>query len=349
MSFKFPSFDLKSIQDSLPTVDQVRETFSKVTPSNATIDQFKESIQQTTNKINDQLKQVQNLANINNNNNIEISELPPDYLQLEINCDLLLKLYTDLITFTNETYNDVSYDYPPANYTINKIRDAHVGDMISSKFNQLKNVSSPQELEKVLLGTNEDNSKADITIQPTSPDLPKTLFGHLSEILSKHSQELTKQSTQSDEINSNKLSFILMQISSTYHEIGSSRLEQDQKIMNQLNQELVDILNKQFIKVNELRKKVYLTRSQFDQLRFKYETTDPENEELISKEDELVGATELAVIEMKKILKPSKNVNLLKVLVQAQKEYFEFGSKKLGDLLTNLDKVSKEVEKDDEE
>ncbi|KAI5964871.1 uncharacterized protein KGF55_001942 [Candida pseudojiufengensis] len=347
MSFKFPSFDLKSIQDSLPTVDQFKETFSKVTPSNATIDQFKESIQLTTAKINDQLKQVQNLATTNNNN-IEVSELPQDYLQLEINCDLLLKLYTDLITFTNDTYNNVSYDYPPGNYTINKIKDAHVGDLITSKFNQLKNVSSPQELEKVLLGTNEE-PKADITIQPTSPDLPKTLFGHLSEILSKHSQDLTKQSTQSDEVNSSKLSFILMQISSTYHEIGSSRLEQDQKILQNLNHELVDILNKQFIKVNELRKKVYLTRSQFDQLRFKYETSDPENEELISKEDELVGATELAVIEMKKILNPSKNINLLKVLVQAQKEYYEFGAKKLSDLLTNLDKVSKEVEKEDDE
>ncbi|CCG21230.1 hypothetical protein CORT_0A08460 [Candida orthopsilosis Co 90-125] len=347
MSFKFPSFDLKSIQESLPTVDQLRESFSKVNPSK-TVEQFRESIQPFASKtqqlINEQLHQVQALAS--NTSNIEVSELPQDYLQLEIGCDLLLKLYSDLIQTTNETYGQVSYDYPPGNYTINKIRDAHVGNIIGNKFNQLKNVSSPQELEKILMGeADESNAEGqenkDVSIQPTSPDLPKTLYGHLSTLAAKHSEELQKNS------NSSSLAFVLLKISSTYHEIGLARLDQDKTILK-LNHELIEILNAQFIKVNELRKKVYFTRSQFDQLRNKFESSDPENEELISKEDELVSATELAVIEMKKLLKPSKNIDLLKIFVKAQKEYFELGAKKLENLLGSLDEVKPEGEDEEE-
>lgn len=342
MSFKFPSFDFKSIQESLPSVDQVKESFTK------TSDQLSKSIQpyttKTTQLISEQLKHLEQLAN-NTTDDIDVSELPQDYLQLESNCDLLLKLYTDLIQTTNETYGKVSYDYPPGNYAINKIKDANVSGLIGQKFNQLKNVSSPQELEKVLLGQDVDAESKDesgvVSIQPTSPQLPKTLFGHLAEICAKHSDELKSSE--------HPLSFALLQVSSTYQEIAVSRLDQDKKIMSGLNAELIRILNESFIKVNELRKKVYATRGEFDLLRSKYEKLDPENEELIAKEDGFVSATEVAVVEMKKLLKPSKNIDLLKVLVAAQKDYFEVGAKKLKELLDNLDKIptTGEEEEDD--
>lgn len=342
MSFKFPSFDFKSIQESLPTVDQVKESFTK------TSDQLSKSIQpytsKTTQLISEQLKHLEHLAN-NTADNIDVSELPQEYLQLESNCDLLLKLYTDLIQTTNETYGKVSYDYPPGNYAINKIKDANVSGLIGQKFNQLKNVSSPQELEKVLLGQDVDVESKDesgvVSIQPTSPQLPKTLFGHLSEICSKHSDELKSSE--------HPLSFALLQVSSTYQEIAVARLDQDKKIMSELNAELIKTLNESFIKVNELRKKVYSTRGEFDLLRSKYEKLDPENEDLIAKEDGFVSATEVAVLEMKKLLKPSKNIDLLKVLVAAQKDYFEVGAKKLKELLDNLNKIptTGEEEEDD--
>lgn len=357
MSFKFPSFDFKSIQESLPTVDQVKQSFSK------TGDQLSKSIQpytsKTTQLISEQLKHLEQLSNPIDSD-IEISELPKDYLQLEINCDLLLKLYTDLIQSTNETYGQISYDYPPGNYTINKIKDVNVGGILGQKFNQLKNVSTPQELEKILLGqdnepevtegeskvaTNDDDEL--IKIQPTSPELPKTLYGHLSEICLKNSDELKEKSSDTN----NPLSFILLQISSTYQEIAISRLDQDKKIMKNLNSELIKILNENFIKINELRKKVYNTRSEFDNLRYKFEKSDPENEELINKEDEFVSAIELAVLEMKNLLNPTKNIDLLKILILAQKDYFEIGAKKLNELLINLDKIptNEDENEDDDE
>lgn len=343
MSFKFPSFNLQTIQDSLPKVDleNITKSFSNVNPGK-TVDLWKESIQPFTNKttqyITTQLQQVQQLAATHTNSGIEVSELPGDYLELENNCDLLLKLYTDLIQFTNDTFNNVSYDYPPGNYAINKIRDAHVGSVIGNKFNQLKNVSSPQELEKVLLG-GEAEQEETANIQTTSVNIPKTLYGQLSVVTAKHGEELKASSEE--------LSFTLLQISSTYLEIANARLDQDEKIMQELNHQLVAILNEKFIKVNELRKKVYAARLEFDYIRSKSTAEEEENEELIAKEDDLVSATEVAVLEMKKLLRPSKNINLLKVFVAAQKEWFELSAKKLTSLLDSLDKI--EITEEEEE
>ncbi|CAI5757333.1 unnamed protein product [Candida verbasci] len=336
--FKFPSFDFKSLQESLPTVDQVKEQFTK------TGDQLSKTLQPLTTKtsqlISEQLKQVQQLANNSIDSNIDVSELPQDYLSLETNCDLLLKLYTDLISTTEETYGKLSYDYPPGNYAIQKIKDANVSGLINSKYQQLKNVSSPQELEKILLGGDNKETAEGVSIQPT-PDLHKTLYGQLSSICLKHSEEFKESESP--------LSFALLSISSTYIELANARVTQDKKIMDELNLSLHKILDEQFIKVNELRKSVYSTRFEFDNLRAKYEKEDPENEELIAKEDEFVNSTEIAVLEMKKLLKPSKNLDLLKILVLTQKEFFEVGAKKLDELYGNLDKIpiSGEDEEDD--
>ncbi|CUM64948.1 uncharacterized protein PRCAT00002566001 [Priceomyces carsonii] len=338
MSLKFPSFSLQSIQDSLPTVDQVKESFSKVN-AGKTVDHFKESIQPFANKttllISTQLQQLQHLADPDPN--VEVSQLPADYLELEKNCDLLLNLYTDLIQFSNDTYAKVSYDYPPGNYALAKIRDSNVGGILGSKFHQLKNVSSPQELEKILVGGSEEEN---VNIQTTSAKIPKTLYGHLSLVAEKYSNEL--QATSSP------LSLALLKLSSSYLEIASARLDMDKKITDNFAGELLNILNEQFIKVNELRKKVYSDRADFDNLRARY-GEDEENENLIAKEDELVSATELAVSEMKKLLKPSKNVSLLKVFIDAQREWFEVSAKKLADLLKSIDAIEFNDEEDDDE
>lgn len=351
MSFKLPSFDLKSIQESLPKVDFENISKSFQNSGKAVLEYlelFKESIQPFTSKtqslISTQLHQVQQLALTHIGSNVEVSELPSDYLELEKSCDLLLKLYTDVIQYTNDTYGVVSYDYPPGNTAISKIRDANVGGIFTSKFNQLKNVSTPQEMEKVLLGGGEEKSEQDegtVEIQTISAQLPRTLYGQLATIANKHSEEFSDSS--------NTLSFALLKISSTYTEIATSRLEQDKKIMSELNHNLVRILNEQFIKVNELRKRVYSSRLEFDLARSKKSETaqDEEDDDLIAKEDELVSATEVAVLEMRKLLKPSKNVDLLKVFVKTQKEHLEASAKKLGSLLTELENI--EFKDEDEE
>ncbi|EEQ39715.1 Bin/amphiphysin/Rvs domain for vesicular trafficking family protein [Clavispora lusitaniae] len=342
MSFKFPSFNLQSLQESLAKVDM--ESISKSFQSSGKAvseysEHLKESIQPLTSKtqslISAQLQQVQQLASTHSDTNIEVSDLPEDYLILEKNCDLLLKLYTDLIQYTNSTFGTLSYDYPPGNSALNKIKDAHVGSLLSSKFNQLKNVSTPQEMENILLGTKESET---VETEVVTLELPKTLYGKLSEIATKASSDFNETCEP--------LSFALLQISSAYVQIATARLDQDKKIMSELNHALVQILNEQFIKVTELRKRVYGARSDFDLLRSQT-GEDEENEELIAKEDDLVSSIEVAVVEMRRLVRPSKNIDLLKVFVTVQRDYFEAASKSLTGLLADLDKIS--ISDEDEE
>ncbi|CAN3375901.1 hypothetical protein DIURU_002749 [Diutina rugosa] len=331
MSFKFPSFSLESLQNSLPTMESVKESFNKVSKD---IQPFAE---RTGQMINNQVAQLQQLAS-EAQGNAEVSELPADYLELERQCDALLRLYQELIQFDNDTYAKVSYDYPPGNYAINRLRDANVSGAISNKFNQLKNAASPQEFEQAILGGGDqpEENPAEDEYHIQQVVIPKTLYGHLATIAQTNADELQKSDSP--------IALVLMQMSSSYTEVALARLDQDKKI-NEVSHQLVQVLNHQFISVNELRKKVYAARAEFDSFRAKHQE-DEENEELIAKEDTLVSATEVAVVEMKRLLQPSKNVDLLKQLAQAQVEYHQEAAKRLQAM---LDQVKSVDVKDDEE
>ena len=331
MSFKFPSFSLESLQNSLPTMELVKELFNKVSKD---IQPFAE---RTGQMINNQVAQLQQLA-LEAQGNAEVSELPADYLGLERQCDALLRLYQELIQFDNDTYAKVSYDYPPGNYAINRLRDANVSGAILNKFNQLKNAASPQEFEQAILGGGEQSEEnpAEDEYHIQQVVIPKTLYGHLATIAQTNADELQKLDSP--------IALVLMQMSSSYTEVALARLDQDKKI-NEVSHQLVQVLNHQFILVNELRKKVYAARAEFDLFRAKHQE-DEENEELIAKEDTLVLATEVAVVEMKRLLQPLKNVDLLKQLAQAQVEYHQEAAKRLQAM---LDQVKSVDVKDDEE
>lgn len=355
MSFKFPS--LKSIQDSLPKVDleNLTKSISNVNASKAVQDYsdlLKDTIQpfasRTQTLIATQMHQVQQLAATHYNTNVEVSELPADYLELEHRCDLLLKLYTDLIHITSDTYGKVSYDYPPGSNSFALIRDANVGSIIGSKFNQLRAAATPQELERALLGGGSDSS-ADASATAASSNesesaatkLPKTLYHELHQIASTNGTAFES---------STPVGQALQELSAAYLAVGDARLEQDKQVMTEVNAKLVSVLNDEFIKVTELRKRVYLSRLQFDLIRAEVDAeAEEENEELIAREDELVNATEAAVLEMKKLLKPAKNVSLLKVLVHAQRDYHAASAKRLAAAADALDKIDIAEDDDDEE
>lgn len=320
MSFKFPSFNLESIQNLLPSMEQVKESFNKAAKD---IQPFAE---RTGQMLNAQVAQLQHLAQ-EATHGADVLELPPDYLELERQCDALLKLYQDLIQFNSETYAKVSYDYPPGNYALTKLKDANVGGTLSLKFNQLKNVSLPQELEKVFMGEGDHPQETEAHIQQVV--LPKTLYGKLASLAQTHLTELTKLDSP--------IALVLLQMASLYTEVALARLDQD-KLITAVNAKLVLVLNDEFIRVNELRKKVYAARAEFDALRAVHKD-DEENEELIAKEDNLVLATEVAVVEMKQLLQPLQNVNLLKQAVQAQVDFHQAAAKKLAALMESIDNI----------
>lgn len=341
MSFQFPKFNLQAIQDSISKVDldSISESIQNLNPCK-TISEYsehlKESVQpltsRTHNLISQQIAQIQQLAHSHADSNVEVSEFPEDYVLLEKNCDLLLKLYTHLIHYTDETYGTTSYDYPPGNSALTKLKSGNVSLMLSSKFNQLASVSSPLDMEKVLLGQKtEVSSDNDVNIQVMPATLSKTLYGRLAHITSEHSRELSDSG--------NALGLALMQFSTAYMEIASARLEQDKSIMTVFNTRLVSVLNDEFIKVNELRKKVYSARSEFDAYRAQTKAATEEDDVFIEKEDDFVSAIEVAVVEMRRLLTPSQNINLLQVFAHAQKDYFTTAASKLDTLISELDKI----------
>lgn len=350
MSFKFPSFSLQALQDSLPSVDleNITKSLSNANASKTVqqyLDQFKHSIEPFASKTGQlllqQLHQVQQLAATHiNNANIEVSELPHEYLELEQNCDKLLKFYTALTHFINDTYAQTAYDYPPGNTSLSKIRDANVGGLLGSKFSQLRNALSPQELEKILLGQtppkdSEGTSESEPSDAPAA--IPRTLFHQLSAL----------SASNADDLRPLPLATALGHLGIAYKQVGEGRLHQDHIIIEKLNSALVRILDEEFVKVTELRKRVYAARVQFDVARAGIDQdTEDENEGLIAKEDELVNATELAVTAMKRLLRPADNVSLLKVFVAAQREYFETAATRLAAAAKELDQIELE---DDEE
>lgn len=315
MSFTFfqsllESLDLdgiaKSLQSSTKTVLEYLEL-------------LKESLQPLTAKTQQLLLAQLQLG--------EVSELPKEYTDLEAACDTMLKLYTDLVGYT-ATFATVSYDYPPGNLALARLQNTNVSLALASKFTQLRNLSTPQEMEKALFEL----------VEPTvvTDQLPKTLYGRLAEICSQHSAEL--QEAQG------ALLLVLMQVSSAYVEVATARLAQD-KAVAALNAALVAALNEQFLRVNEMRKRVYSARADFDAARTQSHEDD---EALIAKEDALVSATEVAVVEMRRLLRPSRNVDLLKVLVAAQRDFFDAGARKLAALSALLDQLELKEESDDE-
>lgn len=318
MSFKLP-FSFQSIQESL-NLNLINQSLRK----------GKESIQPYTDKtflmLSTQLSHLQELSGGAASG--DTSELPVDYLKLEVQCDLLLKLYGDLIQFSNDTFANVSYDYPPGNYALTKLRESNISGALSNKFNQLKNASTPQELEKVFVGGSEQE---EAHVQTISAQIPKTLYGKLSQIAATHGEELKEANSP--------LSLALLHFSSTYLEIAGARLSMDQKISSQVGDHLVRLLNEQFIKVNDLRKSVYTKKLELDTARGNYKEGD---DKIVEKEDELVSAIESTVTEMKKLLSPTTNISWIKIFAEAQKEWFEIGQKKLAGLLENLEKIDLE-------
>lgn len=341
MSFKLP-FDLLLLQNLLPTVDLVKESLTKVNPQK-TVDTwlklFQPIAQRTQDAIAAQVHLVLQMAAhglLLDGDSLAASELPHEYVALEHGCDSLFALYSDLVQASKDTFSQVSYDYPPGNAAIARLRDAHLGQRIGSKWSQLKSVLLPQELEKVLTSAAPESSVP----QPEHQVLPKTLHGHLSHLALTHAKELDALATP--------LAAALRHLADGEEHVAVLRRAMDSAIVSAVATPISTILATEFTTVTDLRKKVYHARAQFDSISAKL-SEDPnaaENPEWIQGEDDLVAAIEHAVTAMKRLLFPAKSISLLRVFVQAQYDYFSASAAAMEGVLSNMDKIEVEDEED---
>lgn len=314
MSFKLP-FNLQKLQDLLPSVDQVKDQLAKVNPGK-TVDQWQHTLAA-------QVQHVQALASagVKAAPGVDVSELPQDYVRLEQGCDALMALYRDFVLVSHSTFERLSYDYPPG---------------IDSKWDQLKSVLLPQELERLIMG----GAAESLFQESAGPDLlAKTLNGHLLQLASTHAQEL-------DELVA-PLAKVLRFMAEGEDQVASLRHAMDGKIVS-IAKQMADILAHQFIEVSDLRKKVYHARGHFDSVRARLGNGDDaaENPEWIEGEDNLVAAIETACVAMKKVLFPIKGILLVRVFVEAQRDFHQASAEALSDALVNMDAVAVDEEQE---
>lgn len=301
------------------TTNQLSESINSLNLQ-TTANQLKANFENEVSKVNTNLKpliaRTQRQIQEKIGNNIDISELPQEYKDLEDKVDEILNFYKKVLEIT-KIYEIENYDYP-----INiKENVLDYSKFINEKFNELSKANSTVEAERVLLSGRKDK-------------IPNT-FSH---------SFAAKLSTINVD---GSLKDALTSISEFQNKIGNERLEQDKLIINEFNKKIENLLNVEFKKCYELRDNVLDARLNFDTVRSEIKSngeTDELNKNLEDREDELVNATEIAVESMKDLIKPLESINLLKVLFKIQLNYHKNVTSQLESLIENLETI--EVEDD---
>ncbi|GME68976.1 unnamed protein product [[Candida] boidinii] len=327
MSFKFP--DLSSLQQTLSkTSEQLQQTFQEgLKEASQLNDNLSPIFKRTQRSLQEKFGQID-----------DVSELPKEYIELEKKIDSLKNFYKKILIIT-EQYEIESYDYPP------NLRESFSDytKIINEKFHGLAAATSTSELENVLTTPSES----------AASNIPKTFHHTLSKVLKSNREVLLN--SQNDEDNS--LTKALLKISEIEFKIGDERLEQDKLIITEFNNKIKKILNEEFVKTNNFRKQVEISRLNFDTIRAEIkaiqkgdetvEIPDKLSKNLENSEDELVHATELAVESMKKLINPLESVNLLKVFTKIQLNYYKSVTDELTTLVDQLDALP--IDEDDED
>ncbi|TID30756.1 hypothetical protein CANINC_000672 [Pichia inconspicua] len=315
-----PMSFFSNIQQQLQqTTSQLTESFNSLNLQD-TATQIKSNIESEVSKVNSNLKPIiartQRQIQEKIGANIDISELPQEYKDLENRVDEILKFYKKVLEITR-TYEIESYDYP--NHIKENVID--YGKLINEKISELSKANSTSEAEKVLLSGRKDRTPVTFAHTFATKLNSVNIDGSLGEAIKKISEIEIK--------------------------IGNERLEQDNLIINEFNKKIEDLIKVEFQKCYELREKVLDARLNFDTVRAEIKAngeTEELNKKLEEKEDELVSATEVAVESMKELIKPLDSINLMKILFKIQLNYHKNVATQLEGLIDSLEGV--EVDED---
>lgn len=296
------------------TTTQLTESLNSLNLQD-TANQLRSNIENEVNKVNTNLKPIiartQRQIQEKIGSNIDISELPQEYKDLENKVDEIFKFYQKVLEIT-KIYEIESYDYP------NNIKENVIdyGKLINEKITELSKANSTVEAEKVLLSGRKDR-------------VPATFS---------HSFAAKLKSVEAD----GSLGEALKKIAEIEIKLGNERLEQDKLVINEFNKKIEDLLKIEFKKCYDLREKVLDARLNFDTVRAEIKgtgETEELNKKLEEREDELVSATEVAVESMKELIKPLESINLMKILFKIQLNYHKNVTLQLESLIESLDAI----------
>ncbi|GMM55356.1 Gvp36 protein [Maudiozyma humilis] len=240
----------------------------------------------------------------------DISQLPQEYVELEKKVDALKLSYAHLLQVTS-IYENESYDYPK--YVSDSLND--FSKSVSTKVQELSRATSTAEAQ-------------DILVAPGPTTEPKTLNYALSKVALTGSEMFHALPAAALTPRDSQTAAVLLAFSNVQAQVAQKRLAQDTRIQTKFNKALRDELAQGIAQAAQARKDVHSKRLRYDVARANLLNARPEKEaslrvQMEALEDEFAQATENATVVMQRVLAQSALLPDLKVLAQAQLEYFQ--------------------------
>ncbi|TKA63951.1 hypothetical protein B0A49_08232 [Cryomyces minteri] len=293
-----------------------------------------------------------------------VTQLPPDYTELEKRVDALRQVHQKLLQVTyvpaqaliplaskhsppyrSSQYSNEAYDYPP------NLRESFndLGRTISEKVHLLSSATSPAE------------AQAAFTAPPSAKPQPKT-FNHAIARASLAGSQLLHQSDSSG--TDDPLATALEKYAIAEEKVGEARLAQDHQIQTRFLAGWSTTLNTNLMFAQRARKGVENARLSLDATKAKAkhgsgfslpgqkghhvktddELSEEERVHIEQAEDEFVGQTEEAVGVMKNVLDTPEPLRNLADLIAAQLEFHKKAYEILSELAPIVDGLQVEQE-----
>ena len=301
MSFNaFTSNLSQRFQELSTSVSQKTQDLSTTLPSLA---------QTTQRRVQERLGQV-----------TDISQLPQEYVELEKKVDALKLSYGHLLQVTS-IYESESYDYPK--YVNDSLND--FSKSVASKVQELSHATSTAEAQNIL-------------VAPGPTTEPKTLNYALSKVALTSSEMFHALPAAALTPRDSQTAAVLLGFSNVQAQVAQQRLAQDTAIQTKFNKALREELASGISAATQARNDVQNKRLQYDVARANLLNARPEKEaslrvQMEQLEDEFAQATENATVVMQRVLAQSALLPDIKVLAQAQRDYFQNAAKLMDEFL----------------
>ncbi|KAF1980056.1 meiotically up-regulated gene 64 protein [Bimuria novae-zelandiae CBS 107.79] len=275
---------------------------------------------------------------------VDKTQLPPDYIELEKRVDALKKVHNQMLQVTSQ-YSNEAYDYPT------NIRESFndLGRTVGEKVQLLSAATSPAE------------AQAALTAPPSAKPQPKTFSHAVARAALNASHTLQGEYAGAGE---DPLATALEKYAVASERVGEARLAQDAQIQSKFLAGWSTTLNTNIMFATRARKAVENARLNLDATKANVkggafslpgqksqqhtlndeDLTEEQRAKIEQAEDEFVGQTEEAVGVMKNVLDTPEPLRNLADLIAAQLEYHKKAYEILSELAPVVDQLQVEQE-----
>ncbi|GAB7358945.1 hypothetical protein MBLNU230_g5021t1 [Neophaeotheca triangularis] len=298
------------------------------------MDQFRAFTNQVSNSVTPFANRSQQFLKEQFGNATEKTELPHDYIELETRIDALKLTHQKLLAATSQYANE-AYDYPP------NVRESFqdLGKSIGEKVNLLSTASSAAE------------AQAALTAPPSAKPQPKTFSHAIARAALAGSQDISMATPQGS-TEPDPLAQALEKYAIAQEKVGSSRLEQDEKIQGRFLAGWMTTLNTSLKAADRARTAVGNARLSLDAAkgaavaggRHEESFTKQQREKIEAAEDVFVEKVDEATSVMRNVLDTPEPLRNLKELVLAQQEYHRQAAEVLEEVGKSIEDLQTEQE-----